>query len=259
MYRPRIIPVLLIDGMQAVKTKQFGKPVNLGDPVNMVSIFNAFHVDELVVLDIGATRNGRGPDFSLIRDIASEAQMPFSVGGGITDCKQIGSLLALGAEKVVISTAAIRNSELISEAADNFGSSSITACLDVGRDWRGRQVVRVNSGKDIVKSGPLALGAWLQDQGAGEIIVQSIDRDGMREGYDMELLKPLAESLQVPVVALGGAGSLDHLRDLYQATEVNALAAGSLFCFKGRGDGVLVNYPAPSELHTFSHLRSYSA
>ena len=256
MYRPRIIPVLLIDGVQAVKTKQFGKPVNLGDPVNMVSIFNAFQVDELVVLDIGATRNGRGPDLGLMRDIASEAQMPFSAGGGITDCKQIGALLSLGAEKVVISTAALCNPGLIREAVGAFGSSSITVCLDVGQDWRGRHVVRVNAGRRVVKGGPLALAIWLQQQGAGEIIVQSIARDGMRNGYDLVLLKQLAEATTVPLVALGGAGSLEHMQQTYQATEVNALAAGSFFCFKGRGDGVLVSYPDVAALHTFRQFRT---
>lgn len=258
MYRPRLIPVLLIDGFQAVKTIRFGKRINLGDPVNAVSIFNSFRVDELVVLDIGATKAGRAPNFDLLRDIASEANMPFSVGGGVKDCRQIGELLALGAEKVVISTAAINDPGFIRDAVNTFGSSSIAACIDVGTDWRRRTVVRTRSGLDKVAGTPLDIAKRLQDFGVGEILVQSIDRDGMREGYDIGLLAQLSETIEVPVVALGGAGTLQHMRDAYAQSEVNALASGSFFCFKGAGHGVLISYPDSAELDTFRHLRQES-
>lgn len=255
MYRPRLIPVLLVDGAQAVKTIRFGKRINLGDPVNAVSIFNSFKVDELVVLDIGATKAQRAPNFELLRDIASEARMPFSVGGGVKDCSEIGALLALGAEKVVISTAALRDAALVRAAVEMFGSSSITVCLDVGRDWLGRNAVHARSGLDKVSGSPLEVAHRLQDMGVGEIIVQSIDRDGVRSGYDIPLLAQLSESIEVPIVALGGAGNLQHMRDAYAHSDVNALASGSFFCFKGAGRGVLISYPEAGELDTFKNLR----
>lgn len=259
MYRPRLIPVLLIDGLQAVKTIRFDKRINLGDPVNAVSIFNSFRVDELVVLDIGASKAGRVPNLGLLRDIASEARMPFSVGGGIVDCTQVGEILALGAEKVVISTAAIRDPAFVRDAVGAFGSSSISACIDVGRDWLKRSVVRTRSGTDKVGGSPLEVAMQLQDLGVGEIILQSIERDGMRAGYDLALVAQLSEAIEVPIVALGGAGNLQHMRDAYGATHVNALASGSFFCFKGAGHGVLISYPGTADLDTFRNLRKEQA
>ena len=259
MYRPRLIPVLLIDGLQAVKTIRFDKRINLGDPVNAVSIFNSFRVDELVVLDIGASKAGRAPNLDLLRDIASEARMPFSVGGGIVDCTQVGEILALGAEKVVISTAAIRDPVFVRDAVGMFGSSSISACIDVGRDWLKRSVVRTRSGTDKVAGSPLEVAKQLQDLGVGEIILQSIERDGMRGGYDLALIAQLSEAIEVPIVALGGAGNLQHMRDAYVTTHVNALASGSFFCFKGAGHGVLISYPSTADLDTFRNLRKEQA
>lgn len=259
MYRPRLIPVLLIDGLQAVKTIRFDKRINLGDPVNAVSIFNSFRVDELVVLDIGASKAGRVPNLGLLRDIASEARMPFSVGGGIVDCTQVGEILALGAEKVVISTAAIRDPAFVRDAVNAFGSSSISACIDIGRDWLKRSVVRTRSGTEKVSGSPLEVAKTLQELGVGEIIVQSIGRDGMRAGYDVDLLGQLSDVIEVPIVALGGAGQLQHMRAAYAATHVNALASGSFFCFKGSGHGVLISYPSSADLDTFKNLRKEEA
>lgn len=259
MYRPRVIPVLLIDGLQAVKTIKFGKRVNLGDPVNTVSIFNSFRVDEMVVLDIGASRDGRPPNYELIRDIASEANMPFSMGGGVIDCDQVGRILELGAEKVVISTAAYRDPGFVRQAVDSYGSSSISACLDVGRDWMGRRVVRTRSNAEKVPGRPLDVALGLQELGVGEIILQSIERDGMRGGYDVELIDELSRTVEVPIVALGGAGNLQHMREAYAATQVNALASGSMFCFKGAGHGVLISYPDREDLATFMDIRKDAA
>lgn len=255
MYRPRVIPVLLIDGRQAIKTIRFRERIYLGDPVNTVSLFNAFEVDELVVLDIGATIQGRSPDFGVIGDIASEAHMPFSVGGGVTNCKQIEELLALGAEKIVLSSAAIADHDFVREAVNMFGSSSITACMDVGRDWLKRPRVFTRSGSNTVQGTPLANARNLQDLGVGEIIVQSIANDGMRQGYDIDLIGTLAESIVVPIVALGGAGSMQHMLDVYKQTQVSAVASGSHFCFKGNGRGVLISYPSTDELNLFHPLR----
>lgn len=258
MYRPRIIAVILVDGWHAIKTIRFRRRIQIGDPVNAVSILNAFRVDELVLLDIGATAAGRSIDAGLLADIASEARMPFAVGGGIRSCAQIESILSLGAEKVVISTAAIEQPDFLAEAVNTFGSSSITGCLDISRDILGRRVLRTLSGTRRAKRGYREVARLWESIGIGEIIVQSIERDGSMDGYDMPLITELAECQSVPVVALGGAGSLQDMRDAYSASEVSALASGSLFCFRDRQRGVLINYPSEQELDSFSSLRANS-
>lgn len=255
MYRPRVIPVLLVDGWHAFKTIRFKQRIDLGDPVNAVSIFNNFRVDEIVVLDIGARDAGRTMDPGLLRDIASEANMPFSIGGGVRDLDQIAALLAIGAEKVVVSSALHDAPAFVAEAVRQFGSSSITACIDIGHDWLGRPVVRSRGGRQKVPGAPLAVAQRIADLGVGEIVLQSIERDGMMDGYDMPLLGEVSKALRVPVVALGGAGRLEHMSAAYADTEVSALASGSFFCFKGAGRGVLISYPSPAELDTFAHLR----
>ena len=255
MYRPRVIPVLLVDGWHALKTIRFKQRIDLGDPVNAVSIFNNFRVDEIVVLDIGARDAGRTIDLGLLRDIASEANMPFSIGGGVRSLEQIATLLAMGAEKVVLSSAVHDSPGFVEDAVRQFGSSSITACVDVGRNWMGRPVVRSGGGRQNVSGTPLEVAQRVARLGVGEIILQSIDRDGTMQGYDVPLLSQISAALRVPVVALGGAGCLQHMSDAYAATEVSALASGSVFCFKGAGRGVLISYPAPAELDTFANLR----
>ncbi len=255
MYRPRVIPVLLVDGWHAFKTIRFKQRIDLGDPVNAVSIFNNFRVDEIVVLDIGARDAGRTMDPGLLRDIASEANMPFSIGGGVRDVRQIAALLEMGAEKVVVSSAVHETPAFVSDAVRQFGSSSITACLDVGSDWRGRPVARSHGGRQKVPGTPLEVARHIADLGVGEIMLQSIERDGMMDGYDIPLLAEISAALRVPVVALGGAGKLDHMSEAYASTQVSALASGSFFCFKGAGRGVLISYPEPADLDTFSHLR----
>jgi len=255
VYRPRVIPVVLIDGYQAIKTIRFGRRVNLGDPVNLVSLFSAFRVDELVLLDIGATSKGRSIDLGLVREIASEAGTPFSIGGGVMALDQIHDLLSLGAERVVLSSVVYMRESLLDDAVRNFGSSSITVCIDVGIDWLGRLLVYSHSGKRKHSIHPIDAARRAEDLGAGEIIVQSIPRDGMMKGYDIRLLSALSRSLRIPVVALGGAGCLQHMLDVYAATEVSAVASGSLFIFKGSRRGVLPNYPSADDLSRFQGLR----
>lgn len=255
MYRPRVIPVLLVDGWHALKTIRFKQRIDLGDPVNAVSIFNNFRVDEIVVLDIGARDAGRTMDPGLLRDIASEANMPFSIGGGVRTLDQVATLLAMGAEKVVMGSAVHDDPAFVAEAVRRFGSSSITACLDVGRDWLGRPAVRSRGGRRKVTGTPLAVAKRIEALGVGEIVLQSIERDGMMQGYDIPLLAAVSRALRVPLVALGGAGRLQHMSETYAATEVSALASGSFFCFKGAGRGVLISYPDPAELESFANLR----
>jgi cyclase len=256
MYRPRLIPVLLIDGTHALKTVRFKRRIDLGDPVNTVSLFNAFRVDELVLLDIDASKSGRTISRSLLADIASEAKMPFSVGGGIKTLEDIRTVLSAGAEKVVLSSIAAQRPEFVREAADRFGSSSIIVCMDVKTTLFGKSVVCIESGKRKLPTPPRDFARRMEDMGAGELIVQSIDNDGMMTGYDKPLLADISTSLSIPVIALGGAGRLDHCLDAYASTHVSALAAGSLFVFQNAERGVLVNYPSKDQLRRFVNVRT---
>ena len=248
MFRPRVIPVILVDERgHAVKTVRFKRPLDLGDSVNTVSLFNAFKVDELVVLDISATRlNRRFPD-ALMTDIASEAQMPLAVGGGIRTTDDVHALLEAGAEKVILSAAAFADPDFVREAAGQFASSSITVCIDVRRDWRGRYrtAAPLQGGKPVA---PADAARLMEDMGAGELIVQSVDEDGRMTGYDLALTSAVADAVGVPVVALGGAGTFEHMRQANQATHASAFASGSLFCFQNADRGVLISYPGPDEL-----------
>jgi cyclase len=248
MFRPRVIPVILVDSRgHAVKTVRFKKPLDLGDAVNTVSLFNAFKVDELVVLDITATSMNRRFPERLMTDIASEAQMPLAIGGGIRTCQDIYDLLHAGAEKVVLSSAALANPSFVREAASNFASSSITVCIDAARDWRGRY--RIASPQRGAKAmSPAEAATLMEEMGAGEIIVQSVDHDGRMSGYDMTLTTQVADAVGVPVIALGGAGRFEHLRAANAASHASAFASGSLFCFQDSNRGVLISYPGQGEL-----------
>lgn len=256
MFRPRVIPVVLLDrDGHAVKTIGFSKRIDLGDPVNTVNLFNAFRVDELVLLDIDATTSGRPINFELVRDIASEAKMPFSVGGGVRSLDDIRRLLSLGAEKVVLSSAAVERPAFVREAADRFGSSSIIVCIDVRKPFLRSEAVCVASGRRRTEHSPLEFARLMERMGAGELIIQSIDRDGSMNGYDAQLLTSISDAVSVPVIALGGAGRFDDLTSLYRSSSVSALAAGSLFVFQNKDRGVLVNYPGREQLRRFMGLR----
>lgn len=256
MFRPRVIPVILIGpGGQAVKSIRFGKLIDLGDPVNTVSLFNAFAVDELAILDIRATRERRPFDPGLMRDLAEEARIPLTVGGGVRNLADIEALLHAGAEKVVISSAALADPAFVSGAADAFGSSSITVCLDARKDWRGRYRLVTRGSAMRAPAEPAAAARLIEEMGAGEIIIQSVDRDGTMSGYDLDLLALVADAVGVPVVALGGAGRFEHLAEAQRTTNVSALASGSLFCFQDEGRGVLISYPGLDRLAGLQEAR----
>ena len=253
MFRPRVIPVLLIDDQgHAVKSIRFSKPIDLGDSVNTVSLFNAFQVDELVVLDIFATRRGSRFRTDLLADILSEARMPLSVGGGVKTCDDVHSLLHAGAEKVVLSSAAFAAPEFVCEAASAFGSSSITVCIDAKRDWLGRYRVHLTGRGNRTGLTPQEAARMMEEMGAGELIIQSVDKDGTMSGYDLKLTSEVADSVGIPVVALGGAGSFDDIREANNLTHASAFASGSAFCFQDRNRGVLISYPGPRELSSLS-------
>ncbi len=248
MLRPRIIPCLLVHQGGLVKTQAFKEPKYVGDPINAVKIFNEKEADELIVLDIDATVLGREPDFALIAKLAAECRMPLCYGGGVTTAAQAARIVDMGVEKVAVSAAALANPALLTEMAAVVGRQSVVAVLDVrkksGLFAKGFEVCTRNA-KVAHKQDPVALAVQLQDAGAGEIVINSVDRDGLMQGYDLDLAVQFRQALKVPVTFLGGAGSLDDIGQLVSRVGVVGAAAGSLFVFKGKYRAVLINYPTP--------------
>ncbi|MGC7405634.1 AglZ/HisF2 family acetamidino modification protein [Pandoraea pneumonica] len=250
MLRPRIIPCLLVHQGGLVKTQGFKSPKYVGDPINAVKIFNEKESDELIVLDIDATVNNVEPNFDLIAKLAEECRMPLCYGGGIKTAAQAARIIDMGVEKVSISSAAIANPALLGEIASAIGRQSVVAVIDVrkrtGLFAKGYEVCTHNA-KEARKVDPVELAVQLQNAGAGEIVINSIDRDGEMKGYDIELAKQVRQALSVPATFLGGAGSLEDIENLVSAVGVVGAAAGSLFVFKGKYRAVLINYPTPSQ------------
>lgn len=246
-YRPRIIPTLLIDDGRLVKTKQFAKARYLGDPINAIKIFNEKMVDELCVLDISASKNHKSPDFELLEKMASEAFMPLSYGGGINNVSQIKEIFRLGYEKVVIGTAFDESPDLIKEAVGYFGSQSIVVSVDYRKTFFGLRCI-IADGTQKTKVGPLEKAIKAQEFGAGEILLYSIDNDGMRTGYDYSTIKMVSEQLSVPIIACGGADSLSDVSRALSEGKASAVAAGSIFVFFGKKEAVLINYPEEKDL-----------
>ena len=245
--RPRIIPVLLMDDRDLLKTVNFKDRTYLGDPVNAVKIFNRKGIDELAILDIGATRNHREPDFEILKDIASEAFMPLACGGGITSVEQVHELLAIGYEKVIINTGLVRNPSLIQKSAELFGSQSIVASIDA-KLVNGQYKCYISDGTELVDQSPVEMAIEAERLGAGEIIINSIDRDGMMQGYDTELVRRVVDSVKVPVIALGGAGGIKDLKTVLDEGHAHAAAGGSMFVYYGRLKAVLITAPNEDEL-----------
>ena len=251
MFRPRIIPVLLLKGNALVKSKGFKDFRYIGDPINAVKVFNDLKADELVFLDIEATKEKRTISTELVKQVGEEANMPFAVGGGIKNLDEIQNIIAKGAEKVIINTCAVENPKFIREASDNFGSSTIVVCIDVKKKFFSGNVVWSNSGSKSSKYSPKDFAKLIEENGAGEIIIQSINKDGTMSGYDLDLIKEISTTVTIPVVALGGAGNLEHMIEAYTKGFASALAAGSLFVFQGPKKGVLINYIENSDLSFF--------
>jgi cyclase len=244
MFRPRVIPVLLLMREGLVKTKKFSKPRYIGDPINAVKIFNDLEADELVFLDIMATKEDRTISIDFIKEVGEEANMPFAVGGGISNINEIKEIINAGAEKVIINSAALSNINFIKEASDTFGSSTIVVCVDIEKNIFGKNKVKNQSRiKRKFDDNPINYSKLLEKMGAGEIIVQSVDRDGTMVGYDIELLKQISLSVSIPIVALGGAGNLEHFNEAINISKCTAVAAGSMFVYHGSRNGILINYP----------------
>lgn len=248
MFRPRIIPVLLLNNDHLVKSKRFKEYRYIGDPINAVRIFNELGADELVFLDISTTKNKRCISLDLVRSIGEEANMPFCVGGGITGINQIRDIISAGAEKVIIGSHAVSDPDFIRTASEEFGSSTIAVCIDVKKKLFGKEQVWSVNGTKASGLDPLEFALLMEKNGAGEIVIQSIEQDGSMEGYDLELIKKITERVNLPVVALGGAGTVSDLKKAYKEAHATGLAAGSLFVYYGPNKGVLINYPDKKEI-----------
>ena len=248
MLRSRIIPCLLIHNKGLVKTVNFKNPKYVGDPINAVKIFNEKEVDELIVLDIDATKENRGPNLKMIKSLANECRMPFCYGGGITTVKQAVKIISLGAEKVALSYSALNNISSCQEIGDIIGNQSVVVVIDVKKK-------KIFGGYDIYTHNGTKKSNWklndfiskLEEIGIGEIVINSIDNDGVMQGYDLPLIENIRGKCSMPITVIGGAGSLQNIKDLINKFKIIGAAAGSLFVFKGKYKAVLISYPNREE------------
>lgn len=247
MPRARVIPCLLVRGGGLVKTRKFADDKYVGDPINAVRIFNEKEVDELIVVDIDATVEGREPDYAMVEHIAAECRMPLCYGGGVTSAIQARRIMGLGVEKVSLSAAVIARPELISEIAEQVGNQSVVVVLDVKRKMLGGYRAYTRNGRIDAKISPVEFAREAEALGAGEIVLNAIDHDGMMDGYDLTIAEQVREATRLPLTILGGAGSLEHMRQAVQKLGTIGLAAGSFFVFKGSYRAVLISYPSHDE------------
>lgn len=248
MLRPRVIPCLLVRNKGLVKTRRFDDDKYVGDPINAVKIFNEKEVDELMVLDLNATSKGTGIDFKLVERLAAECRMPLAYGGGVQTVEQASRLIGLGVEKVTLGAAAFRQPQLLREIARELGSQSVVAVIDakkklIGQRWE----ARILNGREGTGRCPIELAREFEEMGVGEIVINSIDHDGMMDGYDLDLAERVRAAVSVPMTVLGGAGSLADMRALIARLGIIGAAAGSLFVFKGPYRAVLISYPVAAE------------
>lgn len=247
MFRPRFIPVLLLRNNGLVKTISFKNPQYLGDPLNAVQIFNKFKSDELVILDINASKNGGSISIDLVKEIGDEAYMPFAVGGGIRTLEYAEKLIQAGAEKVVLNTAAYHQPQLIGAIADQYGRQSVIVSIDVKKNLFGKEKVWVKAGTENTGLGALEYAQKAVDHGAGELMLTSIAHEGGMNGMHLDLIQEISQKVRVPVIAHGGLGSLEHFKEGIQAG-ASAVAAGSFFVYSGKQKGILINYPDRTRL-----------
>lgn len=248
MLRPRIIPCLLVHNMGLVKTVQFASPKYVGDPLNAVKIFNEKEADELMVIDIDASVQGNAPDYQLIKNIAAECRMPLCYGGGVKTVEQAQKIINLGAEKVALSSALVNDINLVNKIGRVIGNQSVVAVIDVKKKGLfKKQEVHIHNASKTTGLNPVDFAIELANKGVGEIVINSVDQDGMMDGYDLELIQKIKFKVNIPVTALGGAGSLEDIDGLINKFGVIGAAAGSLFVFKGVYKAVLINYPSPEQ------------
>ena len=248
MLNPRIIPNLLIHNKGLVKTINFKDPKYVGDPINAVKIFNEKSVDELIVTDIDATVKNIDPDYSMIEKLAMECRMPLCYGGGINNANQAKQIFSLGVEKIAISSSAITNPKLITELSDSVGSQSVVIVMDIKKKFLGKDYELVtHNGTKKTGINPLKFVEEIKELGVGEIVINSIDRDGTMKGYDYQLIEKIRNITTLPMTILGGAGSLEDIGNLINKYKIIGAGAGSIFVFKGKYRAVLINYPNDKE------------
>jgi len=245
--RVRVMPCLLLRQSKLVKTVRFREPDYIGDPVNAVKIYNDKEVDELIFLDITATVDKKAPPFKMISEIASECFMPYTYGGGIRSLEDMRKIFNLGVEKIAINSHAVENPDFIMQAAKEFGNQSIVASIDVKKKLMGKYEVFTRSGTNPTGLGPVEHARMMEEMGAGEILLTSIDRDGTWEGYDLELIRTVAEAVNVPLIVCGGAGGIEDFRKAVDAG-ASACATGSMVVYQAKNRGVLINFPKQTEL-----------
>ncbi len=248
MLRTRVIPALLLRDESLVKTARFGDFVYVGDPCNTVRIFNELEVDELMLLDIGASPAQRGPNLALLADIANECFMPLGYGGGIRSLDDAKAVFDIGYEKVVINSAAVERPELVSEVASQYGSQAVVVSIDVKAGLTGRESVRARGGRVNTHRDPVRWAIEIEQLGAGEILLTAIDREGTWQGFDLDLVRRVADAVTLPVIAHGGAGSVDHIVGAVKQAGASAVALGSMVVFQKQGMGVLVHFPDKENL-----------
>jgi imidazole glycerol-phosphate synthase subunit HisF len=247
MKRVRVIPVLLLQNSGVVKTVKFKNPVYIGDPINAVKIFNEKEIDEIVILDIDATKEKRGPNMEWISEIAGEAFIPLAYGGGITKLDEVKKLFYIGVEKVVINSAAVQNPDLISKIASEVGSQSVVVSVDIKKSFLGGYKVYIKNGNDNTGYDPISFTKKMQEAGAGEIFLNCIDKDGTYAGYDLGVIEKISKNLTIPLVVCGGASSINDFREAVK-NGASAVAAGSMFVFQRPHQAVLISYPTQKEL-----------
>jgi imidazole glycerol-phosphate synthase subunit HisF len=248
METPRIIPILLLKGTGLYKTLKFKEPKYIGDPLNAVKIFNDKEVDELIILDITASLENKKPNYELLYQMAGECFMPLGYGGAVSTIEEIRKLISMGIEKVSINSNAV-DLNFIREAADVFGSSTIVVSMDVKKNFWGKYEVYTKSGTNNTKREAAKFAVEINKAGAGELLVNSIDRDGVMQGYDLDLIKSISGEIDIPLIACGGAGELVHFKQAVDSG-ASAVAAGSMFVFHGKHRAVLISYPEQSEINT---------
>jgi cyclase len=248
MLKNRVIPALLLHGGGLVKTRKFTEPTYVGDPINAIRIFNEKEVDELLLLDISASRESRSPDFELIESCATECFMPFCYGGGISRIEHAERLFRLGVEKVAVQTATRSDLSLITQIAERYGSQSVVGSVDVKLDWKGSHQLYWSADRTVSRDWKAHMDR-LVDAGVGEILVSSVDRDGVMGGMDLKLIREATDNLAVPLIALGGVGAMDHIKAAVDAG-ASAVAAGAFFVFHGKHRAVLITYPSYKSLES---------
>ncbi len=248
MHKVRVIPVLLLKDWGIEKSIRFKDYVYVGSPINAARVFNGYNVDELILLDILAGPQGRAPRAEIVSQIAEETHMPLTVGGGVRDLETMRSLLGAGVDRVSINSGAVEDPGLIRAGANLFGSQCIVVSIDVRKRWNRRYEVYIHGGQKRTGLDPVDWARRAEDAGAGEILLTSIDHDGMMDGYDIDLLQRVCDAVGIPVIACGGAGAVDHFAEAVDWGHASAVAAGACFLFFGPRRTVLINYPSDAEL-----------